>query len=91
MAHNLHYNEHTGKYSFFSVQQKTWHNLGQIVDQYPTNAEAIQHSGLNFEVVKAPLFRQSGTMTLGDKGEITVPNNIVLPGPFAIVLIVSVR
>lgn len=83
MAHNLHYNEHTGKYSFFSVQQKAWHNLGQIVDQYPTSAEAIQHAGLDFEVIKAPLFTQGGTMIIGDKGEITVPNTIVLPNHFA--------
>lgn len=83
MAHNLHYNEHTGKYSFFSVQQKAWHNLGQIVDQYPTSAEAIQHAGLDFEVIKAPLFTQGGTMSIGDKGEVTVPNTIVLPNHFA--------
>lgn len=83
MAHNLHYNEHTGKYSFFSVQQKAWHNLGQIVDQYPTSAEAIQHAGLDFEVIKAPLFTQGGTMTIGDKREISVPNNLVLPNHFA--------
>lgn len=82
MAHNLHYNEHTGKYSFFSVQQKAWHNLGQIVDEYPTSAEAIQHAGLDFEVIKAPLFTQGGTMSIGDKGEITVPNTIVLPNYF---------
>jgi len=48
MAHNLNYNERTGKYSFFSVQQKAWHNLGQIVEQYPTSAEAIKYAGLDF-------------------------------------------
>lgn len=55
MAHNLNYNERTGKYSFFSVQQKAWHNLGQIVEQYPTSAEAIKYAGLDFEVIKSPL------------------------------------
>ena len=50
MAHNLNYNERTGKYSFFSVQQKAWHNLGQIIEQYPTSAEAIKYAGLDFEV-----------------------------------------
>jgi len=25
MAHNLNFNEQTGNYSFFSVQQKAWH------------------------------------------------------------------
>ncbi len=54
MAHNLNFNEHTGKYSFFSVQQKAWHGLGQIVTNYPTSAEAIKHAGLNYEVAKLP-------------------------------------
>jgi hypothetical protein len=31
MAHNLNFNERTGRYSFFSVQEKAWHGLGQIV------------------------------------------------------------
>ena len=28
MAHNLNFNENTGKYSFFSVKEKAWHALG---------------------------------------------------------------
>lgn len=56
MAHNINFNEKTGKYSFFSVQQKAWHGLGQIVDQHPTSGEAIQYAGLDYEVIKSPLF-----------------------------------
>ncbi|RQP18075.1 MAG: hypothetical protein EAS52_06680 [Parapedobacter sp.] len=56
MAHNINFNERTGKYSFFSVQQKAWHGLGQIVEQYPTSEEAIKYAGLDYEVVKSPLF-----------------------------------
>ena len=56
MAHNINFNERTGRYSFFSVQQKAWHGLGQIVDQYPTSEEAIKYAGLDYEVVKSPLF-----------------------------------
>ncbi|MCH5688410.1 hypothetical protein LWM68_31600 [Niabella sp. W65] len=56
MAHNLNFNERTGKYSFFTVQQKAWHGLGQLVEQYPTSEEAIKHAGLDYEVVKSPLF-----------------------------------
>ena len=52
MAHNINFNERTGRYSFFSVQQKAWHGLGQIVEQYPTSEEAIRHAGLDYEVVK---------------------------------------
>jgi len=59
MAHNLNYNEETGKHSFFSVKEKAWHGLGQIVEQYPTSAEAIQFAGLDYEVEKRPLFTNS--------------------------------
>ncbi|MEJ2881515.1 DUF932 domain-containing protein [Pedobacter sp. GR22-6] len=56
MAHNLNYNQQTGKHSFFSVKEKAWHGLGQIIEQYPNSCEAIQFAGLNFEVEKRPLF-----------------------------------
>lgn len=54
MAHNLNLNPHTGLYSFFSVKEKAWHGLGQIVDQYPTSAEAIKFAGLDYEIDKRP-------------------------------------
>ncbi|MXN91680.1 DUF932 domain-containing protein [Flavobacterium sp. Sd200] len=54
MAHNLNFNERTGNYSFFSVQEKAWHGLGQIVTDYPTSAEAIQFAGLDYEIAKEP-------------------------------------
>src|ERR1700742_2439389 len=54
MAHNINFNELTGQHSFFSVQQKAWHGLGQIVEGYPTSKEALQLAGLDFEVVKMP-------------------------------------
>lgn len=69
MAHNLNYNEKTGRYSFFSVQQKAWHNLGQIVDQYPTSAEAMIYAGLDYEVIKSPLFTK-----VNDDSEKQVPH-----------------
>ena len=56
MAHNLNYNQQTGKHSFFSVQKKAWHGLGQIIEDYPTSAEAIIHAGLNYTVEKRSLF-----------------------------------
>lgn len=59
MAHNLNFNELTGKYSFFSVKEKAWHALGQTVQEYPTSREAIAFAGLDYEVVKAPLFAKT--------------------------------
>lgn len=80
MAHNLHYNEQTGKYSFFSTKEKAWHKLGQVVDQYPTSAEAIQYAGLDYLVEKRPLFTNSLENDLAqidtgiDISKIGVPN-----------------
>jgi len=59
MAHNINFNERTQQHSFFSVKEKAWHSLGQIIDQYPTSAEALQFAGLDFEVVKEDLYTTS--------------------------------
>jgi hypothetical protein len=32
MAHTINFSENTDKHSFFSVKEKAWHGLGQIVD-----------------------------------------------------------
>jgi phage/plasmid-like protein (TIGR03299 family) len=56
MSHQIHFNEVTQKHSFFSVKEKPWHNLGQIVSDYPTSAQAIVHAGLDYDVIKTPLF-----------------------------------
>ena len=69
MAHNLNYNEQTAKHSFFSVKEKAWHNLGQVIKDYPTSAQAILHAGLDYEVEKRKLF----TPSLQDSN-IEVPN-----------------
>lgn len=54
MAHNINFNEQTKQNSFFSVKEKAWHGLGQIVEDYPTSKEALQFAGLDFEVCKRP-------------------------------------
>ena len=56
MAHNLNFNENTGQHAFFSVRQPAWHGLGTVVQDYPTSRQAIAFAGLDYEVVKAPLF-----------------------------------
>lgn len=55
MAQNINFDEKTGKHSFFSVKEKAWHGLGQIVDQYPNSKDAISHAGLDYQVEKADL------------------------------------
>lgn len=56
MANNINRNNKTGKDAFFSVKEKAWHGLGQIVEDYPTSEEAIKFAGLDFEVEKQKLF-----------------------------------
>lgn len=59
MAHNINFNERTQQHSFFSVKEKAWHGLGQVIDQYPTSAEALRFAGLDYEVVKEDLYTTS--------------------------------
>src|SRR5690606_41278689 len=82
MGHNLNYNEMTGRYSFFSVKEKAWHNLGQVVTDYPTSAEAIQHAGLDYEVVKSPLFTNR-TETLQATADLKTGEPVTVPKYFA--------
>lgn len=43
--------------SMISVRQKPWHGLGVVLDDYPANMdEALEKSGLTWEVEQAPLF-----------------------------------
>lgn len=54
MAHNLNLNQETGKYSFYSVNEKAWHNLGHISDKYEKSEDVLEKSGMNFTVGKLP-------------------------------------
>jgi phage/plasmid-like protein (TIGR03299 family) len=83
MAHNINFNEQTGKHSFFSVKEKAWHSLGQIVSDYPTSAEALQFAGLNFSVVKRKLFTYDNENSFGNSD--TVTPKIEVPNYFATV------
>jgi len=78
MAHNISFNENTDRYSFFSVKEKAWHGLGEIVDQYPNSREAIVHAGLDYQVEKTKLFTE-GLL----KNEEQVMPVVLVPGYFA--------
>jgi len=82
MAHNINFNSETGRYSFFSVKEKAWHGLGQIVDQYPTSEEAIKHAGLDYEVAKKPAFIKGAGLSIGNDGEIIEGQDIIIPNRF---------
>ena len=83
MAHNLNFNERTGRYSFFSVQEKAWHGLGQIVTDYPTSAEAIKHAGLDYEVIKSPLYTNASNIIDPTESLEIRDNEVNVPNYFA--------
>lgn len=83
MGHNIHFNEITGKHSFFSVKEKAWHGLGQIVDSCVSSSDAISYAGLDYDVVKSPLFTTGITPDSGDGVTIYAPGQSTVPGYFA--------
>ncbi len=83
MAHNINYNQETAKYSFFSVKQKAWHGLGQIVEQYPTSSEAIRHAGLDYEVAKSPLYTKGSGIIQTAEGIEIGSTELSVPDAFA--------
>jgi len=83
MAHNLNFNSRTGQYSFFNVKEKAWHNLGQIVQDYPTSEEAIKFAGLDYEVQKSPLFTKSVGFTENGDDIIISDSALEIPNYYA--------
>lgn len=83
MAHNLNFNSRTGHYSFFSVKQKPWHNLGQIVEEHPTSQQAIQFAGLDYEVEKSPLFSKGSEIIENNSGIEIVDSELEVSNYFA--------
>jgi phage/plasmid-like protein (TIGR03299 family) len=83
MAHNLNFNEKTNQHSFFSVKEKAWHGFGQIIQDYPTSAEAIKHAGLDYTVEKRKLFTFDNENHNGDPDKDIIIPEIEVPGYFA--------
>ncbi len=83
MAHNLNFNDRTGKYSFFSVKEKAWHNLGQIVQVYPSSEEAIKFAGLDYEVEKSPLFTKVAGIVENSNGIEMIDSELEVSNYFA--------
>lgn len=85
MSHNLHFNENTGNHSFFSVKEKAWHGLGQIVQQAPTSGEAIGLAGLDYQVIKTPVKTAPFDLRIEDIGAGIAMQEMVVPNHFATV------
>jgi len=85
MAHQINFNQKTGKDSFMSVKEKAWHGLGQIIDRYPTSSEAIQHAGLDYIVEKRPLFTYDTANNVRETSDDLIIPEIEVPNFFATV------
>lgn len=85
MAHDINFNEQTGQHSFFSVKEKAWHGLGQIVQDYPTGAEAIKYAGLDFTVEKRKLFTYDNENQNGNPDSDIIIPEIEVPNYYATV------
>ncbi|MEJ7691569.1 DUF932 domain-containing protein [Daejeonella sp.] len=83
MAHLINFNEKTGKHSFFSVQEKAWHGLGQIVADYPNSADAIKYAGLDYTVEKRSLFTYDTENHHGDPDTDVIIPELEVPNYFA--------
>ena len=55
MAHNINFNEQTGKHSFYSLKEKAWHSFGQISDKNLPSSEVLIQAQLAYRVEKSPL------------------------------------
>lgn len=73
MADNINYNAQTGRHSFVSVKERPWHGLGQIVQEKMTASECIQLAGLDYQVIKAPMYVDTkhgqGLLRIEDLGD----------------------
>jgi phage/plasmid-like protein (TIGR03299 family) len=84
MAHNINYNERTDKHSFFSVKEKAWHGLGQIITDYPTSSEAIKHAGLDYTIEKRNLFTYGAdTIPETENNDIVMEWRVDVPNHYA--------
>jgi phage/plasmid-like protein (TIGR03299 family) len=63
MAHELEINAE-GTANAFLVGQPAWHNLGTVLDNPPSVAEAIKLAGLDYPIVTVPLQAQVGPFGL---------------------------
>lgn len=79
MAHNINFNEQKGQHSFFSVKQKAWHGLGQVVSDYPNSTDAIKFAGLDYTVEKRKLFIYKNENQNADDGKDSKIEGIQVP------------
>lgn len=56
MAANIELNKERGTYSFYSLKEVPWHELGTIVEEAKTPEEIIRIANMDYRVSLAPMF-----------------------------------
>ncbi|MCR5012274.1 MAG: DUF932 domain-containing protein [Lachnospiraceae bacterium] len=64
--------------TMFSVRQKPWHGLGQVVEDAPSSAEALKLAGLDWQVYQQPIFTNFGECIAGYRANVRSTDNKVL-------------
>ena len=64
--------------TMFSVREVPWHGLGKIVENALTSKEAIEYSGLNWEVNSNPIYDLNGKEIYGFKANTRSTDDSVL-------------
>ena len=64
--------------TMFSVREVPWHGLGEIVENALTSKEAIEYSGLNWEVNRNPIYDLNGKEINGFKANTRSTDDSIL-------------
>ena len=64
--------------TMFSVREKPWHGLGQIIADAPNSEEAIRLAGLDWNVYQTDLVTDNGLAVPGYKANIRDSDDTVL-------------
>jgi len=77
MGHDICINENTGKASVFVVKEPAWHGLGQVVPEALTAKDAIVQAGLDWDVIKSPVYFGENKIEILNKHAIVrIDNNV---------------
>lgn len=51
--------------TMFSVREKPWHGLGEIIQEAPTSEDALRLAGLDWNVIQEPVLTKYNEMIPG--------------------------
>ena len=64
--------------TMFSVREKPWHGLGEIIQDAPTSEDALRLAGLDWNVIQEPILTKHNEMIPGYRANIRDKDRWVL-------------